>query len=72
MKRKAEQVTATEKPKKRKSRIVRITIVEIIFMSLGVMAILLPLPYRVVALIVIGARGIIVRAIAESRKPPKD
>lgn len=73
MKRKAERETATEQPKKRKSKVLRVAIVEFIFMSLGVSAMLLPLTYRVIALIILGARGIIVRAIAEIKNtPPKD
>lgn len=54
----------------RKRKIRRIAIVEIIFMALGVVAVLLPLPWRLVALIALGARGIIIRARAEAKKLP--
>lgn len=56
--------------KARRRKIRRVVIVEILFMAAGVVVVLLPLPWRLAALIVLGARGIIVKARAQVKALP--
>ncbi|MGN0824556.1 MAG: hypothetical protein ACI4MB_05770 [Candidatus Coproplasma sp.] len=55
--------------KARRRKIRRVVIVEIIFMSIGVLCVLLPLEWRLLTLVVLGARGIIVKAYAQLKQP---
>lgn len=57
-----------EKARKRKIR--RAVIIEIIFMSAGVLCCMLPLPWRLGALIAIGAREIVLKGIRAARENP--
>lgn len=57
-----------EKARKRKIR--RAVIIEIIFMAAGVLCCMLPLPWRLGALIVIGAREIVLKGIRASKDNP--
>lgn len=60
-------------PKKaRRKKIRRAVIIEIVFMALGVVCCLLPLPWRLGALIVLGAREIILKGIRAARETPPD
>lgn len=54
----------------RKRKIRRAVIVEIIVMSAGVLCCMLPLPWRLGVLIVIGAREIILKGIKAAKEPP--
>lgn len=54
----------------RKRKIRRAVIVEIIVMSAGVLCCMLPLPWRLGVLIVIGAREIIIKGIRAARENP--
>ena len=57
-----------EKARRRKIR--RAVIIEIVFMALGVVCCLLPLPWRLGALIVLGAREIVLKGIRAAKEPP--
>lgn len=55
--------------KSRRRRVRRVVIVEIIFMAIGVLCVLLPLEWRLITLVILGARGIIVKAYAQLKQP---
>lgn len=57
-----------EKARRRKIR--RAVTIEIIVMSVGVLCCVLPLPWRLGVLIVIGAREIILKGIKAAKEPP--
>ncbi|MGN0813351.1 MAG: hypothetical protein ACI4MQ_07575 [Candidatus Coproplasma sp.] len=55
--------------KERRRRVRRVVIVEIVFMAIGVLCVLLPLQWRLVTLVVLGARSIIIKAYAQLKQP---
>lgn len=69
MSRKERKVADPEKVRKRK--ILRGVVVEIIVMAVGVLCCTLPLPWRLVVPIIIGARDSILKAWREIKEPPE-
>ena len=57
---------------RRKLRIFRMIATEIIIMSLGVLCCVMPLPWRLVVPIIIGARSILLRARARLKESPPE
>lgn len=55
--------------KERRRKVRRVVIVEIIFMAIGVLCVLLPLEWRLLTLVVLGARSIIIKAYAQLKQP---
>ncbi|MGN0807608.1 MAG: hypothetical protein ACI4MN_04075 [Candidatus Coproplasma sp.] len=55
--------------KERRRRVRRVVIVEIIFMTIGVICVLLPLEWRLITLVILGTRSIIVEAYAQLKQP---
>ena len=55
--------------KARKGKIAFAVIIEIAIMAVGVICCILPLPWRLVVPIIIGAREIIIKAIRVTKKP---
>lgn len=59
---------APEKTKKR--RLIRVVIVELIIMVVSVCVSIMPMPYRLIVPIIIGARSILLKAHQSVKTPP--
>ncbi len=55
--------------RRRKLRIARIIITEIIVMALGVICCIMPMPWRLIVPIIIGTRSILIKARARLKEP---
>lgn len=62
---------ARDPAKARKRKIIIAVIIEIVVMTIEVVCVLLPMPWRLVVPIVIGARAIIMQAVRKSKEQPQ-